>query len=247
MSPSLKKLLTTAALAVPLFLMTACGAPNAGLGAQAESTATPAASATTVAVPQADLTPSPEATTLVPKPYLNITRQQYEDALARWRSQGISRYRIAVSFNAFSPWAGSWVLTVNSANGADQVVDSQRTETTGKGAGTPPSPEFLSALTVEGLFGRVEQLLNDAPAAGPTTPGDPFGLYHEVTFDAAMGYPTRIESHPNVAEAIADADSVYVVNNLEVLQQGTGSGTGTGTGTATPSIPGMPTTGNPGR
>ncbi|MEO8285490.1 MAG: hypothetical protein ABI670_03525 [Chloroflexota bacterium] len=164
------------------------------------------------------------------QPYVNITRAEYESALALWNSQQIKRYNIVANINALSLLRGSWQLVVRATNGTEQIERFGRAESS---ESVPPgtTAENVRDLTVSGLFERVRSILDDAPAGTPV-PGT-LSMYYKISFDPTLGYPTVIEGHPNEfpGQSIADADSVTSVTSLTILTD----------------LPGMPSTGNPGR
>jgi len=118
---------------------------------------------------------------------INVTRQDYDAALNKWRSQGVREYEIVVDYGAdscsFDPLVcGTWHLHVNgdkinilgySFNGI--------TEPNAK-------PSDLKSLTIDGLFDEVDKTLDN----GPFILG-PFPIDHVFSFDTTLGYPTKIE------------------------------------------------------
>src|SRR5436309_7067356 len=87
--------------------------------------------------------------------YTNISRDQYDQALAKWRSQNAVEYEMVIDNEAMFN-AGTWTLRVHKdkVELVNQVVD-----------GTPVAPppaatgEALKPLTVEGLFSRIDEML----------------------------------------------------------------------------------------
>ena len=184
-----KRLLAVLAILPALLLMAACGTTPAGQGPAQQPVPTPGPTETTMSVP-------PEPTPAL-EPYANFTREQYEEAIAKWRTAGVQRYKIRTTFSAFSLLGGTWNLTVDSSAGAPTVVE-YGSEAGGRNAGASPTPQDLHMFTVEGMFERVQEILTNAPPEGPTavpTPGGDFLLYYLVTFDPTLGYPTTIEQH----------------------------------------------------
>jgi hypothetical protein len=224
-----KRLLTNLTVLPVLVLLAACGTPTGG---QTTTDPTPNPVETTMPVPQ-EPTPAAQPTAAL-QPYANFTREQYEEAIAKWRTAGVQRYRIRANFGAFSLLGGTWTLTVNSSAGRP-VVEEYSSEAGGRSAGVTPTPQDLHMFTVEGMFERVGEIVTGAPAEGLAAvpaPGGDIAMYYLVTFDPTLGYPTNIEQHPNTGPEmqIADVDTVLRVESLEVLE---------------PVVPGMPTTGEP--
>jgi hypothetical protein len=221
-------LLKLAALIPALLLLSACGTPSAGQGP------TPGPTETTMSVPE-EPTPGAAEPTPVLQPYANFTKDEYEAAIAKWRTSGVQRYRLTTSFGAFSALSGTWNLTVNSSAGRPTIEEFSRGEGGGRNAGITPTPQDLHMFTVEGMFERVGEIVTNAPPEGLASvpkPGSDYSMYYLVTFDPTLGYPTNIEQHPKTGPVpqIADADSVLKVESLEVLE---------------PGVPGMPRTGEP--
>ena len=223
------RLLGLLALVSSLLILAACGTPTGG---QTTTDPTPGPTETTMSVPQ-EPTPAAQPTSAL-QPYANFTKEQYEEAIAKWRTAGVQRYRIKLDYIAFSLFGGTWTLTVDSSAGRP-VVEDYSTEQGGRNAGATPTPEDLHMFTVEGLFERVGEIVTNAPPEGLAavpTPGSDIAMYYLVTFDPTLGYPTTIEQHPNTGPEmqIADADTVLRVESVEVIE---------------PALPGMPTTGEP--
>jgi hypothetical protein len=135
--------------------------------------------------------PTPDTPT---PPYINVTRQQYDDALSRWKAQTVREYKI-LSSNA--PTLGersgsSWnlrvtnssqleVVSVNDAFPSDDVEYQER----------------LKFHTVEGLFSSIdEKITHQEQMASKGIAVQPGEMYYQTGFDSVLGYPTHIEAHP---------------------------------------------------
>ena len=131
-----RRLLALAAL-VPALVLAACGTTPAAQVPTEVPAPTAGPTETAMSVPQE---PTP-----VLEPYANFPRQQYEDAIAKWRTAGVQRYRIKSSFSAFSLLGGTWTLTVDSSAGPPNVVEYSseaggRSADTAAGAGDQGDP-----------------------------------------------------------------------------------------------------------
>jgi hypothetical protein len=132
---------------------------------------------------------------------INITRNDYEQALGRWRSQGIADYEMVVEFYAFNPDSGEWTMRVT--NG--KVVTATRT---GPGPNVLTDLDDLQFLTVEGSFTSVEYMLNDRSGE----------MLYTVAFDPGLGYPTSMSGHPKPWRRIYDADGERRIKRLTVIK-----------------------------
>jgi hypothetical protein len=135
----------------------------------------------------------PEGATLDPNtvytPTINITRAEYEAALATWQAQGIFEYEIAVSDVSFMGRGTILHVTGDKVkvlgyfySREDPVV--QATPTTNE-----PS-EYDLENTVDGLFKHVDSILTYGvcPMRGPMA----FPVAYKIEFDPALGYPSKI-------------------------------------------------------
>jgi len=118
---------------------------------------------------------------------VNITRDEYNAALNKWRSQNITEYEMTTSFSAKGcaldkMVCGTWKLRVS----GDKInileyswMDGPTTPTAG--------PSDLDFLTVDSLFREIDATLADGPFAK-----DGFPLDYTIRFDPTLGYPIEI-------------------------------------------------------
>src|SRR6187401_3515085 len=64
-------------------------------------------------------TPTPTPITLT----INITREEFDEAKAKWQALGVQEYRLRVDYSAYRTIMGEWTLHVRSSNGKDEIVD----------------------------------------------------------------------------------------------------------------------------
>jgi hypothetical protein len=151
---------------------------------------------------RATCTPSP-LTTSVPMPYINVTRQQYDKALARWRSQGIREYSMTVEYTVFnSQLMGVWDLHVQTDNAGERVVNASRNKEN--------SPIGGNFLTVESMFETIKNKLDYKSETG---------LYWMVSFDPTIGYPSSIAWNTQAGVQITDLQGSKRVQSFEVLKR----------------------------
>jgi hypothetical protein len=147
-------------------------------------------------------TSSPVATSIL-RPYINVTRQQYETALARWRSQGIREYSIKLQYIVFNyQLMGTWDLLIQTDGNKEKIVNALRNKET--------SPLAADFLTVESMFETVKNKLDYKSEAE---------LYWEVSFDPALGYPSYIVWNTQPGVQIADIQGSINVQGFEVLKR----------------------------
>jgi hypothetical protein len=160
---------------------------------------------------------------VVPTPtvvWVNVTRQQYEQALAMWRSQGIEEYEARVEYHAYTELMGIWTLRVKTVGGDYEVLDYTREpgldpplEYTGSPrrmptdeAGKDYLKEQLKYLTIEGQFKDLGTIVAGRGVGCFTT---------EATFDPRLGNPTKIEGTPTACSHGAD----WELKNFKIVKQ----------------------------
>jgi len=185
---------------------------------------------TSIASPKPVSTPTlqgcPTVTYISPPPGLNITRNEYDEALAKWRSQAVQEYEIITEDLHFGSLAGTWKLMVRVTGGEPQVISFKYLD------GVSASPEhmtdhdvnYLTSLTVESIFDDLDSGLRSVE----TNDKRACQAFYQVSFHPTLGYPT---SFYYGLVNVFDASSRITVQSLRVLRRFT---------------PGMPSTGNPG-
>ena len=155
------------------------------------------------ATPLPPATPTAAATATPPSSGTNITQAQLDEALNRWRTQGVEEYELKIGYSAYSPLMGWWNLRVRSTGGVGEVITYTRVgnlyaPTGGLGApGEMPTAEpavaalkqDLQSLTIEGQFAEIQALLDD-----PTSGQFQWAGYYIITFDPTMGYPASVRT-----------------------------------------------------
>lgn len=202
----------------------ATGAPTSGVTTVATGTSTPlitpipagtppTMSITTETAQPAIYTTPGTAPTVVVNPGINIIRQQYDDALAKWRSQRIEAYEVVVQYSSFSPYAGTWDLRVN--GGQIDVVSYSKDGVTPITPVAPTTGDTLNFLTVDARFAVIEHRLTALQLLGVDAEVD-----YVVAFDPTLGYPISIEIKQKPGVARPDVESKTVVKSLAILKQG---------------------------
>jgi hypothetical protein len=161
-------------------------------------------------------TPESTATTL-PRGGLNITREQYEAALAKWQQAGITNYEMVADYAAvYSDISGGWGLVVKD----DKIVEISRNGTkvyTGSDRDIPNSdanPSSLAFLTVSAQFERIRKLLDDPRSEDLTIDGEKYEVAHIIEFDETLGYPKLLGAYPL---HITDYEKTIQVKSLQDL------------------------------
>lgn len=227
MKPSAKHLLGTGLFMVAALPMIASYGTT-GLAAQ------PANQLHAVTAQATPVTPQPP-TVMPDTSSANFTRADYEAALAKWRAQDAAEYRIEVTFEAFTLLRGPWRLTVGVDDAKEFVTRFERPEGQGLEVGNATAQD-LESMTVGGLFAQIDEALRKVENPSP----DDMAYNYNVSFHPTLGYPVSFTAKP-VSEFVADADFAYSVQSVTILQ------TGVYTPPAGGVIPGMPTTGHPGK
>jgi len=151
-----------------------------------------------------------------PPPYLNISKEQYAEALSRWRSYQIEEYEIKACSNSRIRQAVT--LHVSDSGNKIELVEAE--------FGTlDDEEEFVKAYTVEGMFKEVGDIINQEPKehSQATLSVAPFSMYYQVSFDAALGFPTSIEGHPYSEGTVYDADWWRGTTCIKIIKQKAGA------------------------
>jgi hypothetical protein len=140
---------------------------------------------------------------------INITEQQYELALNKWKEQHIEEYEISVEY-LLGMDGGDVTLRVNASTHEIYLISGQRYS--GDAANIGPVPyENYAVFTVEGLFNRAYDILSNGPlqvgdtfdpddalpsATSPASTELPGFFYdYTITFNPQQGYPTEVTRH----------------------------------------------------
>jgi hypothetical protein len=152
-------------------------------------------------------------------PRINITRGEYEQALARWQAQKIEEYKITTDTKAFL----GGTLTVHVSDFGNRVEE----------FGPKVRPfytlatdeiEYLKKDTVEGLFATIDAILkdNEVIKSAAYTGSGHFYMAYQVSFDPQLGYPSHIVGRPitDPGAYVDDADWDETVLSLDIIKQG---------------------------
>jgi hypothetical protein len=152
-------------------------------------------------------------------PLINITRGDYDRALAKWREQKIEEYEITTHTQAFA--GGTLTLHVSDyGNKVEQLAPNVRPAS----VLTAQDIEYLKRDTVEGLFAKVDRILaesNESKKSAAYLTED-FYMAYKVSFHPDIGYPQRVSERPITKPGfyISDIDRDTRVTNLKIIKQG---------------------------
>lgn len=234
--------------AILLLAVTACSSPASRL----QQVPTPAPSAAT-AVTQ-DATPDTHTPTVCGDPMSNplsassgqqpgstavsrtytptvdISRNDYEAALARWQAQQIYEYEADIQMVSRLGFKGRIHVTGDHAEAMPTIINGEQR--------VPLHEDLAGEFTVEALFDHVGTILTRGLC--PVTGEWAFPVDYYVAFHPDMGYPTRIarsayeppewDAEGRFSTAPAHSSYRITVSNLKVLRVG---------------VPRMPSTGHP--
>jgi hypothetical protein len=124
---------------------------------------------------------------------INITRTEYEAALAKWKAQNVLEYEITTETHA---WLGGR-SKLRVSDGGKSIIAYDVYSDPGATPRPPWTPEpdmhwYYAEDTVEGMFADVEAMLNEAiviKAASMSGQGR-FYMVYTLSFHPELGYPT---------------------------------------------------------
>lgn len=151
-------------------------------------------------------------------PYINVTRQEYNNALAKWQSRNIKDYeidtysypRLGISQNELTlrVSGNGFRIDIISISGKSTVED-----------------EVLKNNTVEGMFAYVDvQLTRKETLDNEDKVVLPGEMYYRTAFHPELGYPIYLEGHPSnqriegVTRTAYDADWKMEVKSVRVIK-----------------------------
>lgn len=153
---------------------------------------------------------------------LDITREQYGSALAKWQSNSIAEYEETV-YSAASGLAndfrgGEWKLHVHVVQGKEEIADVQRHYLGGLIPHEGDDLGFAEQLTVGALFKDIERGF-DIDVLGRIDE-DGYYQYTKVEFDPKLGYPTTITQRMRfvLSECTECQYQQIIVQSLKVLK-----------------------------
>jgi len=150
-------------------------------------------------------------------PPIDITRADYEQALAKWRAQKVEEYQITTEMRAFM--GGVRTLTVKDKGNSIVILEPTPVRTP-----EPDSFEYVKGDTIEGMFYEIDAMLDNAQVIHSPAMMSTGGFYmaYHVEFDPTIGYPRFMSGHPVTEPGVVvyDADWAKVVTELKVLKQG---------------------------
>jgi hypothetical protein len=157
--------------------------------------------------------------TSISTPPINISRNEYEQALAKWKAQKIEEYEITTDTMALA--GGARTLHVSDhGNKIEQLYPKLLSAS----ASTPEDFEYLKKDTVEGMFAQVNHMLSESNAFNAVASyfTRDFYMAYQVTFDMDLGYPQAVSGWPitKTDYYISDAGWATRVTNLKIIRQG---------------------------
>jgi hypothetical protein len=152
------------------------------------------------------------------KPTINVSRQQYDAALASWRAQRAAEYEIEVDYEPelYGGKLGSMTMNVRDASSISILQTPVHL--------TQAHPDPVN-FTVEKLFAHVDDVLNNG--LGAMTGDWAYQVEYKIEFDPVLGYPehiARIGSAPPHWKAaglssstVRDSSYSITVRSLKIL------------------------------
>lgn len=150
-------------------------------------------------------------------PPINITKDQYESALAKWKSHNIEAYEIWSETRAYM--GGGRRLRVSNYGEDVELIMPWRNDTP-----TAEDLEYYKEYSVEGMFKTVEAMLDKEfiMESGTMSASGCFYMAYTVEFDQQLGYPSRLAGVPVTCPhaMVNHADFDTKVTTFKILKQG---------------------------
>jgi hypothetical protein len=147
-------------------------------------------------------------------PRINISRSEYEQALAKWKAQKVEEYEITVHVRAFA--GGAWTLRVRDyGNKVEQVAPVVRPTL---GLTAEDIEDIIKVDTVEAMFAQIGEVFADIDSSGTPSRTESWDVYmDQVRFDPVLGYPQHMMRW---VEGWTDTDRDVTVTSLKIIKQG---------------------------
>jgi hypothetical protein len=125
---------------------------------------------------------------------VNVTQQDYQDALTKWRAQGIREYEITLIDSTAMGKGGKLRLRIRVEGTGPRVMsytdlNSYQPQVIPLESLGADDLAHLRDLSVEAMFSLIRDLFNGKR----TNPTDPVSEY-DIAFDATLGYPIHVYS-----------------------------------------------------
>ena len=204
-------------IAFSFLCMVALTACNTGVPTTPTQPTKPSATHT----PPIVVTPIPQASpTSDPDAEINITRNDYDDALAKWRAADVREYEIVANYIfVYAEMSGDWRLRVRDG----KIVEIYRGDVRvfiddGDSIPNPEAnPSNLAFLTVEAQFETIQKILDDPASRGLVLGGERYEVQYRIKFNDTLGYPEMYAVYPLY---ITDNERVTRIKSLRVIEQG---------------------------
>ncbi|MEO5953876.1 MAG: hypothetical protein ABIQ44_15545 [Chloroflexia bacterium] len=171
-----------------------------------------------VNLPTPGATVSPTAAPFGPQ--INITRKDYDEAIAKWNAVDVREYEVIANFGSpYSDLSGDWRLRVRDG----KIVQIWRKDVEvfiddGRGIPNPEAnPDTLGFLTIKSQFEDIKTLLDDPSSMYLTIGGEKFEMQYDIRFNAELGYPEWFYSNPM---RITDNSATRQIKQFRVIEQG---------------------------
>jgi hypothetical protein len=152
--------------------------------------------------------------------HVNITRSQYDHALATWQALSVEEYQITTDTWSFG--GGTRILHVTDYR---NNVEELGSDLLPLHFPTTFDMDYIKQDTVEGMFAQVDAILtqeNSLFKTGIMSGSGDFYMSYSISFDPVLGYPAVIQKlavTPPGAE-VYDVDSTKTVTDFKIIKYG---------------------------
>ena len=129
-------------------------------------------------------------------PFWNVTRADYEAALAKWNSLPVAEYEETLEFWNWGKWKIVVQVDRTSGRTVENITHFESLDDKARNAKAWVDAEyFQNYWTVGAMFRGVRHLLERPDRPNPEFERPPDHDFGEVVFDHAMGYPSTQTLH----------------------------------------------------
>lgn len=187
----------------------------------------PTSTLSTASTPTAAVTPSitlqtPSAIaspTVEPEAEINVTRKDYDDAIAKWRAADVREYEMVADYQSGNAeMGGDWKLRVRDGKIVEIYRGDVRVIIDDSSIPNPEAnPSNLRFLTVEAQFEAIRKLFEDPSSRGIVIGGKRYEAQYRIKFNDGLGYPEMYSIYP---VQITDNERMTGIKSLRVIEQG---------------------------
>ncbi len=164
--------------------------------------------------------PVPQSTPAKPSIDINVSQEEYQDALARWRAQDVVEYQITLVDSTYMAIGGEARLHFKVEQGHSSLISytnlsGDQPEIFPVATLSSDELEFWQSRSVEGMFQLIGLVFR-----GESSSSQVYGDDYDVAFHPTLGYPLHVHSRVLPAHGLSPTECCiyYEVLHLKIIR-----------------------------